>query len=237
MLVLAVDSSTEACAVGLYQEGEGIIGEGFFRLPLTHSQRLMPEVDRLLKGCFVTIKDVEGIIVTTGPGSFTGIRIGMATAMGLAQALHIPLQGVSTLELLSYNLQIYQGPIFPLIDAKGGRIYAGAYTWKGDERTLLIKEGLYTPSSWLRALFQEGITQGIPFGCGYLKYQEIFHQEEGFSFTFLQEDLPLHYPQGGTLSRVGYSLLSQKKETTFQRLCPNYLKASQAEMALQKRVP
>lgn len=235
MLILSLDSSTEAAAVGLYRGGEGILGEGLFRLPLTHSQRLMPEVDGLLKGCFVTIQDVEGIIVTTGPGSFTGIRIGMATAKGLSQALNIPIVGFSTLKLLTYNLILYKGTISPIIDAKGERIYTGAYQWEGDRLITLIEEGLYTPSSWLDTLFKRGITQGIPFGDGYIKYRKTLLDDDRFSFSPLEEELLLHYPRGGTLARIGFHLLSQGKAIHRNRLRPNYLKASQAEIALRRR--
>lgn len=234
MLVLGLDSSTEAAAIGLYKGGEGILGEGLFRLPLTHSQRLMPEVDRLLKGCFVTIRDIEGMIVTTGPGSFTGIRIGMATAKGLSQALDLPIVGFSTLKLLSYNLSLYQGIISPMIDARGERIYTGAYRWEGDELTTILEEGLYTPLSWLDALYERGITMGIPFGDGYLKHREIITKDPRFSFSPLVEDL-LHYPRGGPLARIGYHLLIQGQAIHRDKLKPNYLKASQAEIALKRR--
>lgn len=235
MLVLGLDSSTETGAIGLYQEGTGIIGEGLFRLPLTHSQRLMPEVDRLLTGCRVTITQVQGIAVTRGPGSFTGIRIGMATGQGLAQALAIPICGLSSLELLSHNLCLFQGAIFPMMDARGGRIYTAAYRWEGDELKPLIQERLSTPSSWLDLLAREGLTQGIPFGPGYLEYAAAFLQDARFSFTHLPVDVSLHLPRGGTLARLGFQILSSSPGGGYRDLKPNYLKASQAERALQKK--
>ncbi len=234
MLILGLDSSTEAAALGLYKEGEGILGEGLYRLPLTHSQRLMPEVDRLLKGCLVEIQDIQGIIVTRGPGSFTGIRIGMATAKGLAQALSLPICGISTLRLLAHNLRLSHDLLLPIMDAKGGRIYAAALRWEGDDLISVMDEGLYTPASYLETLAKEGITQGILFGDGYLKYGEAF-SDTRFQFTLLDEDLPLHTPRGGTLARIGYYLLSRGQSTHIDQLRPNYLKASQAEIALQRR--
>lgn len=235
MLVLGFDTSTEAAAIGLYRKGEGIIGEGLFRLPVTHSQRLMPDVDRLLKGCLVKVGEIQGIVVTKGPGSFTGIRIGMATARGLAQALSIPICGLSSLELLSHNLRFFEGPLLPMIDARGERIYTGAYAWEGDALKPLIQEGLFTPESWTAALLEKGILQGVPFGPGYLEYKDHFLQEKRFSFTCLAEDLSIHLPRGGTLARLGYMLLSNGQGVDISSVKPNYLKASQAEIALLRR--
>ncbi len=103
MTILAIDSSAKAASVCIANE-EKIIGEFFINTSLTHSQTLMPMTEQLLKNTELTIDDVDAIAVNAGPGSFTGVRIGVAAAKGLAFPNNLPCVSVSTLESMAYNL-------------------------------------------------------------------------------------------------------------------------------------
>ncbi|MGB9679639.1 MAG: tRNA (adenosine(37)-N6)-threonylcarbamoyltransferase complex dimerization subunit type 1 TsaB [Thermoanaerobacteraceae bacterium] len=121
MKILAFDSSTKTATVALVDES-GIIGEYTINF-LRHSVILMPMIDELLKRTGLKINDITHIAVSEGPGSFTGLRIGAATAKGLSHALNVPLVGVSSLLSLAYNVSEFDGIICPVIDALRESVY------------------------------------------------------------------------------------------------------------------
>lgn len=130
MLFLALDTTTASCSVALGEE-DRLLGEYLLNIRKTHSQRLMPLIISLLRDCDLERTQLEGIAVATGPGSFTGIRIGMATARGLAQALAIPLVGVNTLEALAGAGACFPTLVCPLLDARRGQVYTAVYRGGG----------------------------------------------------------------------------------------------------------
>ncbi|HSR10897.1 MAG TPA: tRNA (adenosine(37)-N6)-threonylcarbamoyltransferase complex dimerization subunit type 1 TsaB, partial [Thermodesulfobacteriota bacterium] len=136
MIVLALETATLAGSVALVDAGDGetgrrIIGENTLSNPETHSARLMPGIDRLLKEASLTIRDIGGIAVSIGPGSFTGLRIGVATAKGLAYALGIPVAGVPTLDALAATRPFSPDPVCPVLDARKKEVYAALFRCNG----------------------------------------------------------------------------------------------------------
>ena len=115
-LVLGIDTSGEYCSVGL-AKGDAILGEVSEKTPQAHSDKLIPFIDKLLKENNLKIQDVKGIAVSIGPGCFTGLRVGVATAKALAQGLEIPIVGVPTLDMIALNAITKNGdsPIFSKI--------------------------------------------------------------------------------------------------------------------------
>lgn len=135
MLILGIDSTAVAASVAVADIEDGVLrGHSSFTLKnrLTHSETLMPMIDSVLKIYGRDIKDVELIAVNAGPGSFTGVRIGVATAKGLADGLGIKCASVSTLESLAYNMKGVGGVICPLMDARRGQFYNALF--KGTKR-------------------------------------------------------------------------------------------------------
>ncbi|OIN96182.1 tRNA (adenosine(37)-N6)-threonylcarbamoyltransferase complex dimerization subunit type 1 TsaB [Candidatus Desantisbacteria bacterium CG1_02_38_46] len=106
LLILGIDTSGEYCSVGLVQ-GERVLGEISESAPQKHSDQLIPFIDKILKDSHLKIQDVDGIAVSLGPGSFTGLRVGVATAKALAQGLEIPIVGVRTLDMIALNAVEY----------------------------------------------------------------------------------------------------------------------------------
>lgn len=131
MRILAVETATLAGSVALL-DGDRIIGESLLDITLTHSERLMAMVDRLLEDCGWRATDVEGLAVSIGPGSFTGLRVGVATVKGLALALSIPVAAVPTLDGLASVLPFAGAPVCPLLDARKGEVYLSLYASSGD---------------------------------------------------------------------------------------------------------
>lgn len=131
MRVLAVETSTLAGGVALL-DGTTVLGEYVLDVRRTHSERLMAAVDRLLGDAGFTVRDLQGLAVAIGPGSFTGLRIGISTVKGLAFALGLPVAGVPTLDAMAASLPFAALPVCPVIDARKGEVYTSLYRWEGD---------------------------------------------------------------------------------------------------------
>ena len=122
MLLLAFETSAKAASVALF-EGDKLLGESYQNTGLTHSQTLMVMAQDLLKTAGKTAQDVTAVAVAEGPGSFTGVRIGVAAAKGLAWGSNIPCCGVSTLEAMATGLGIWEGYVCPVMDARRNQVY------------------------------------------------------------------------------------------------------------------
>ena len=122
MLILAFETSAKAASVAL-MDGTKLLGESYQNTGLTHSQTLMVMAEDVLKQCGKTAQDVEAVAVAEGPGSFTGVRIGVAAAKGYAWGKEIPCYGVSTLEAMAESLGIYEGFVCPCMDARRSQVY------------------------------------------------------------------------------------------------------------------
>ena len=126
MLLLAIDTTTRVCSVALGDQ-EKILAEYHLNVKNTHSQRLMPLIVSLFRDSGIDKSRLEGVALTIGPGSFTGIRIGMATAKGLCQGLNIPAVGVMTLDALAEACTFFPGLICPILDARKNQVYTALY--------------------------------------------------------------------------------------------------------------
>ena len=122
MLILAFETSAKAASVALLEDGK-LLGESYQNTGLTHSQTLMVMAEDLLSQCGKTVADVTAAAVAAGPGSFTGVRIGVAAAKGFAWGREIPCFGVSTLEAMALSLGVYQGYVCPCMDARRSQVY------------------------------------------------------------------------------------------------------------------
>ena len=122
MLTLAFETSAKAASVALVKGGV-LLGESYQNTGLTHSQTLMVMAENLLQSCGYIPKDVEAVAVAAGPGSFTGVRIGVAAAKGFAWGGQLPCYGVSTLESMALSLGIHDGIVCPVMDARRAQVY------------------------------------------------------------------------------------------------------------------
>ena len=125
-MILAFETSAKAASVALLEGGK-LLGESYQNTGLTHSQTLMSMAEDLLKNCGKTPGDVTAVAVAKGPGSFTGVRIGVAAAKGFAWGMEIPCYGVSTLEAMAQNLGVWQGYVVPTMDARRDQTYTALF--------------------------------------------------------------------------------------------------------------
>ena len=122
MRILAFETSAKAASVALL-EGDALLGELYLNCGLTHSRTLLESAQRLLEITELTAKDIDAVACAAGPGSFTGVRIGVAAAKGFAWGREVPCYGVSTLEAMALSLGEYQGYVCPVMDARRSQVY------------------------------------------------------------------------------------------------------------------
>lgn len=146
MKILAFETSAKAASVALTQEGK-LLGESYQNTGLTHSQTLMVMAQDLLQQCGVAISQLDAVAVAKGPGSFTGVRIGVAAAKGLAWGAELPCVGVSTLSAMAAGLGAWQGYVCPVMDARRSQVYnalfhvdCGKYTRIREDRAISLQE-------------------------------------------------------------------------------------------------
>ena len=146
MLILAFETSAKAASVALLEDGK-LLGESYQNTGLTHSQTIMVMAQDLLKQCGKSVSDLTAVAVAKGPGSFTGIRIGIAAAKGFAWGAELPLWGVSTLEAMALSLGAWQGYVCAVMDARRSQVYnalfrvdCGKYTRIREDRAISLQE-------------------------------------------------------------------------------------------------
>ncbi|MBI4823667.1 MAG: tRNA (adenosine(37)-N6)-threonylcarbamoyltransferase complex dimerization subunit type 1 TsaB [Nitrospirae bacterium] len=132
MKVLAIETSTMTGGAAVMDDAQGIIMEVRFTVSEGHSERLMVEIDHCLKEVGITVSDMDALSVSIGPGSFTGLRIGLSTVKGFSYATGIPVVAVPTLEAFSWNFPMSPYPVCPLLDARKKEVYAGVFLWNKD---------------------------------------------------------------------------------------------------------
>lgn len=146
MTILGIDSSAVSAGCAIIRDGK-VLSEGFVNIGLTHSQTLMPLIDSTLKQAGVSLEELDRIAVSHGPGSFTGVRIGIATVKGLAFADGIPCVGVSTLAAIAHGAACADGVLCPVMDARREQVYNALFDCRGgrvsrlcDDRALSVQD-------------------------------------------------------------------------------------------------
>lgn len=127
MLILAFETSAKAASAALLEDGR-LLGESYQNTGLTHSQTLLVMAENLLAQCGKTVAEVTAVAVAAGPGSFTGVRIGVAAAKGFAWGRQLPCYGVSTLEAMALSLGAWQGYVCPCMDARRSQVYNALFS-------------------------------------------------------------------------------------------------------------
>lgn len=234
MLVMGIDTSREIGAIGLVSE-QGVLGEINVRLYRQHSERLLPNIDFILKETGFTINDLEGIGVTIGPGSFTGLRIALATVKTFVQVLNIPVIGISTLDHLAYNLTQKEGWLVPVIDARRERVYTALYhNWAPDIRSRKKWSEKALPLSQLIEELKKIASKDTFYliGDGCREYRDYFSRTD-LNIEFAPDSVSL--PRGGSLAELSRYYLQQGIKNDYLELLPNYLKKPQAEINWLKK--
>ena len=224
MLILAFETTAKAGSVALLEENK-LLGESYQNTGLTHSQTLMVMAEDMLKQCGKTVGDVTTVAVAEGPGSFTGVRIGVAAAKGFAWGGQLPCYGVSTLEAMAETLGVYAGHVCACMDARRNQVYNALFLAEGGRLERVSEDRAIS----LAELGAELKTLEGP----------IFLVGDGSSLTYktLKESVPnlVLPPEHRMHQRAsGVALVAAKKiaggeSGDANALTPNYLRLSQAE--------
>ncbi|TQS75222.1 tRNA (adenosine(37)-N6)-threonylcarbamoyltransferase complex dimerization subunit type 1 TsaB [Ornithinibacillus gellani] len=221
MYILAIDTSNQVLGVSILKENE-IIGEFITNLPKNHSVRLMPAIERLMKEVNVTPKQLERIVVAKGPGSYTGVRIGLTTAKTLAWTLGIPIVGVSSLQVLAYQGRFFPASICPFFDARRGLVFTGLYQWNGTALELVADEKNLEMEAWLIELAEK--KEQVLFLSPDIDIHREQIQKIMGNLAVIPEG-PFHYANPSHLALAG----SQMDTANVHQLTPNYLRMAEAE--------
>ena len=224
MRILAFETSAKACSVALLQEGV-LLGESYQNTGLTHSQTLLTMTEDLLKQCNLTAQDVDAVAVAAGPGSFTGVRIGVAAAKGLAWGRNIPCCGVSTLEAMAAGLGIYDGYILPVMDARRSQVYnalfhaqQGKLTRIREDRAISLTELAEDIKNLQEPIFLVGDGSNLCYNTLLKSVPQLV----------LPPEHRMHQRATG-VALVAQTPLLQPENCNAAALTPNYLRLSQAE--------
>ena len=225
MKILGIDTSTPIGSIALI-DGDNLVAEHTLNIVQAHSSRLMPAIDSVLKWGDITVDDLDGCTVGIGPGSFTGIRIGVATIKSLCYALDKPIVGVSTLEAIAYNLRWANGVICPLLDARRSEIYGTVF--HGGSEWQRLSEDLCLPiDAFLDRLGEATAQRSVPttfnfVGDGLLTYGNTVRERLGENAHFA--DPIFNVPRGATIAQLGAQRLQHGESDSYWTLVPNYVR-------------
>jgi tRNA threonylcarbamoyladenosine biosynthesis protein TsaB len=223
MLILAVDTTTPWGSTALL-EGERVAAEFSVESPATHSARLMRTVDCLLAAAGRSIKDVEAFAAAAGPGSFTGIRIGLSAVKSLALASGRPAVGVSTLEALALKGAAFQARLVaPMLDAKKNELYAALFEVSGKDRRELLPQAAYDPDAFFSRLPSGRVIHFVGNGVRLYERKLVSYMRDKARFLDRSDFL------AAEVGRLGYRKILAGDFTDAAGLEPIYLRKSQAE--------
>lgn len=229
-MLLAIETATLASGVAL-ATADKLVAEIIVQTKKTHSERLMPHIEQLLELGQVAKEDITAIAVSIGPGSFTGLRIGLATAKALAYVWNVPVIGVSTLAALAYACPAPNCLICPLLDAQKGNVYQAVYRWEKGILQEVIPPRVIA--------HQEAINElaGQPLPVIMLGEGAVLFQEAIVAAADPIELAPPHIilPRAGSVALLGHQLLRQGIRHDVMTLEPLYIRRSEAEVLWEQR--
>jgi tRNA threonylcarbamoyladenosine biosynthesis protein TsaB len=223
MKILGIDTATPILALGIVDE-EKVLSEIRFNAGQTHAQILLPNIEKILKDSSLQLEDLDGIALSIGPGSFTGLRIGLATAKGLCFASGKPLLTVPTLDGLVYFNRSLPYPLVPVLDAKKNEVYSAVYN---------NREGVLERISDYWVLSVEKLVAKIPeevifLGLGLEVFQDRLKELCGEKAHFLAGERNL--PSGSSIAFLGLEKFRRSEFEDLEKAKPLYLRSSEAEL-------
>lgn len=227
MLTLAIDTATRVCTVALCRDAE-LLAEYTINMGMTHSEGLLPQLEQLLERTGIAKSDIELVAVSMGPGSFTGLRIGLATAEALAYSWHCRLHGVNTLKALAYNLQLPGVVLSPVLDAQKGNYYQALYEWRDGELVELAPVAVVNAEQALARLAAQPLPSLLLGECGRLAQAEL-------PASVQQAPVALRLPRASSLALAAQAEYDPERDQQLFGLEPYYIRRSEAEELWEKK--
>lgn len=225
MKILGLDSSGLVASVAIVED-DNLLGEYTVNYKKTHSQTLLPMLDEIAKMIELDLNSIDGIAIAGGPGSFTGLRIGSATAKGLGLALKKPIVNVPTVDGIAYNLVGHRDMVCPLMDARRNQTYTGLYRFDGDKMEVVLEQcavGIDEIVEKINTIGQPVVFlgDGVPVFRDYLK--------ENCKVPYLFAPAHMNKQRAGAVAVLGMQYFKEGRIETAEEHKPEYLRLSQAE--------
>lgn len=231
MNLLAIDASGIAGSVAYIKDGK-LAGEYYICDKLTHSQTIMPMLEDMKALLNIDLEEVDAVAVTSGPGSFTGLRIGVTAAKALALALEVPIIGVSTLDTMAHGIVYTEYLICPIMDARRNQVYTALYQWESNILSQLTEHMAVDIEAYLADLSKRE-EKIIFLGDGVDAYKERIKEILGEKAVFAPSFCNLQH--ASVLAHVATELYKKGQVEDPALFVPIYLRKSQAEREKEER--
>ncbi len=225
MRILGIDSSTPDCSVALLNNGT-IVSEQIAAPQPSYSRYLLQMVDQVLKEGKARLSDVDGFAITVGPGSFTGLRVGVSLLKGFVLATEKPFVGINSLEALARTVDSPGHPVCPTLDARKSEVYAAVFESQKDALRSILTERAISPE-----MLCEIIDAPTLFtGSGVERYRELL--KESLGDRFMEPETPAKFSTAAGAARLASPLFETQKHFDLNQLQINYIRKSEAELSL-----
>lgn len=221
--ILAIDSSSLSGSVALCR-GEVVVAESFLNIQSTHSEKLLKQVDLLLAETGWALEDLDLLAAVTGPGSFTGLRIGIALVKGLGQVLNRPVAAISSLRAVALNVPLVSQPICVLLDARKKEVYTQRFEWRAGTLVALDEARVVAPLKALDALSEETIL----VGSGVPVYRDLIRSTLGTGA--LVAPTAAHQIRGAQVASAALDDWLSGRTMAPADMVPSYIRPSDAEL-------
>jgi tRNA threonylcarbamoyladenosine biosynthesis protein TsaB len=224
MKILAIDTATRVGSIAVVQ-GSVLKAQQILNVSATHNQRLLPGIERILADAGWSLDDIDGFAVSLGPGSFTGLRIGLSIIKGLAWATNKPLAGVPTLDALAANVSFVPHKICPILDARKGEIYTAFYRQGDGGIPRRLTSYMAIKPEQLLALISETT---VLIGDGLLSYGDYLKKELGNRLVVPPPHLSVIH--ASSVAWLGWHRLRSGEYDDVSSCTPLYVRPSEAEL-------
>lgn len=224
MKILAIETATIAGSIAVHDDKAGLIAEVRVDVKVAHAERLMPSIEWLLKTSCVSIHDIDAFAVSIGPGSFTGLRIGLSTAKGFSYATGKPVVPVPTLDAFARTLPFCSYMICPLFDARKNELYAALYKWEGDVCRKVFPETAISPAELMKQIHERTVFMGE----GAALYKEVISVTLRDNAVFAPASRMS--PAASAVAEIAEEKLKQGIVADTVSLTPFYIRRSEAEI-------
>ena len=232
MRILAIDSSSMVATVAITTDGI-LNAEYTINHKKTHSQTLLPMIAEIVKMIEIDMDSIDAVAITGGPGSYTGLRIGSATAKGIGFALNKPIINVPTMDALAYNLYSSQYVICPIMDARRGQVYTGIYKFEETEMKTIKPQCIMMIDELIKEL--DTIKEPVMFlGDGVDVHKQLIDDIMDTKHYYAPASMNRH--KASTLGTIAEIYYKNGKTETAKEHKPEYLRLSQAERELKAKM-
>jgi len=227
MKILGVDTSTAVGSIGIIED-ESVIAEYSLNVVASHSAKLMPAIDDALKRSALKIQELDAFAVAIGPGSFTGLRIGVGTVKSFCYALKKPIVGVVTLDVLAYNLKYADKLICPILDARKQEVYSAIY--RGGIK--LVRRTDYLCAK-IESILGNITEPTIFLGDGVNRYREVIVQN--LKERAIIAEPPFGFCRGAVVALLGYERIANGESDDYFSITPFYIRKPEAEVRIESK--